>query len=73
MNNDYVNNPTEIVVLANEKKCVIILAMGRIPAAVVQNWPLRYVVNLIIEKKIQYYHKKEKKKFFVNRLNKSDY
>lgn len=64
MNNDYINNPTEIVILANEKKCVRVYGMGRVPAAFVQNWQLRYVVNLIINKQIHYYHKKEKTYLF---------
>lgn len=61
---DRITNATEIVVLANEKKSVIIKEIGRVPAAFVQNWQLRYVCTLIAEGKIKKYTSKKNRTLF---------
>jgi hypothetical protein len=41
-----ITSAEEIVKLANAKKSII-FAQGRVPAAIIQNWQLRVVINCI--------------------------
>jgi hypothetical protein len=51
---DQVKSCVRLCRLADEKKAVVVTSMmnARIPAAIVQNWQTRFVVNLISRKKI---------------------
>jgi hypothetical protein len=49
-----IKDPWRIIELANTKKCVTFHGM-RIPAAVVQNWQLRFLLNQIDAKHLNEY------------------
>lgn len=51
-----IKNPKRIIELANNRKCVTFHGM-RIPAAVVQNWQLRFILNQIQGKHLREYKK----------------
>jgi len=55
-----ITNPKTIVRLANEGKAVVV-DFYRVPAAFIQNWQFRMIMNLIRNKKLYTYKYKEKK------------
>lgn len=56
MQGKLITKPQRIIDLANQRKCVTFHGI-RIPAAVVQNWQLRFILNQINGKHLREYKK----------------
>lgn len=64
---NYIESGSEVLHLANTGKCILVKQGGiwsRIPAAFIQNWQHRIVMNLIHNRAMAYYTPKPSTKIY---------